>query len=100
MSDIQQKAKRIGEIERKISDGEALLQRANRANQGAWVFIFLGLLITIFSGGIFKVIGLLLIAVFIWRIAKVWEQRNEIEGGLSEYRGEKAELHAMLIENK
>ena len=88
--------KRIGEVERKISDGEALLRRTGNAGKFGWLFLIVGIILLIFLGGGFKIIGILIIGASAWRLYTVEKFKKEIEDGLREYRGEKAELNAML----
>lgn len=88
--------KRIGEIERKISDGEALLRRTGNAGKFGWLFLVLGLILLIFLPGVLKAIGILVILGSAWRLYAAEKYKKEIELGLREYRGEKAELNAKL----
>ena len=88
--------KRIGEVERRISDGEALLRKAGNAGKLGWLFLVVGIILLVFLGGGFKIIGLLIIGASIWRLYSAEKYKKEIELGLREYRGEKAELNALL----
>lgn len=97
MADKQKIVKRIGEIERKISDGEALLRSTNRGSGVGWFFVVVGLLMIFLLGDVFIVVGLLVIVASIWRLAKATKYRKEIEDGLREYRGRKAELQSKLM---
>ncbi len=97
MNDREKIASQIGDIERKIADGEALLGRTNRADAIGWFFVAIGLLLIIFLGDVFIIIGLLIIAASIWRFATAAKYRKEIEEGLREYRGRKAEFQAQLM---
>lgn len=88
--------RRIGEVERKISDGEALLRRTGNAGKFGWLFLVIGLVLLIFLPGGFKIIGILMILASAWRLYTAEKYKKEIESGLREYRGEKAELNAKL----
>lgn len=88
--------KRIGEVERKISDGEALLRRTSNAGIYGWIFLVIGILLLIFLGGILKIIAIVVIGGSVWRLYSAEKYKKEIESGLREYRGEKAELNAKL----
>jgi len=97
MTEKQEIARRIGEIERKISDGEALLRGTGRAAGVGWAFIAVGLLMIVFLQDVFLIIGLIVVAASAWRLYTAARYRREIEEGLSEYRGRKAELNATLM---
>jgi len=102
MADRQSIAKTLGEIERKISDGEALLRVTGRSNFAGWFFIAIGLLMTLLLADLFFTalltgIGLLVIAASTWSLFTTAKYRKEIEAGLREYRGRKAELQAELM---
>lgn len=98
MTDNQQVIKRIGEIERKISDGESLLRRTVEASTIGWVFLAVGVLLGfVFWGGFWSVVGILLVLASVWRLYTALKYRKEIEDGLREYRGQKAELQAGLL---
>jgi len=96
MADRQNITKTLGEMERKISDGEALLRGTERANFVGWFFIVIGLLMTLLLGSLFF-IGLLVIPASAWSLFTTAKYRKEIEAGLREYRGRKAELQAELM---
>ena len=97
MDDKNSTVKRIGVLERKICDGEALLRKTNRANGAAWFFIAVGTLMTFYLGGVWVIIGIIAIAASVWYFVKMEQSRKEIEEGLRAYRGEKAELLAGLM---
>ncbi|VAW32569.1 hypothetical protein MNBD_CHLOROFLEXI01-1033 [hydrothermal vent metagenome] len=92
--------KRIGEVERKISDGESLFRKASNAGKLGWVFLVLGIILLVFLGWVFKIIGILVIGASAWRLYSAEKFKTEIEEGLREYRGEKAELNALLATKK
>ena len=96
MATTQDIVKRIGEIERNISDGETLLRRLGDASKVGWFFLAVGILLIIFLDGGYKVIGLLVLGASIWRLYKAEKYKKEVEEGLREYRGQKAELQATL----
>jgi hypothetical protein len=97
MIDQEKIVKRIGEIERKISDGEALLRNTNRRFLFAWIMTAIGLFFIIVFGDLFSIIlGFLLCVGGGWTFSKLGKYRREIEDGLSEYRGQKAELDAKI----
>lgn len=98
MSETQDIPKSIGEIERRISDGEALISRTNDISIVGWFFILIGAILIIFKGSeIGIVIGILMIGASIWRIYKADQMKKEINNDLREYRGQKAELQARLL---
>ena len=96
MGETQDVVKRIGEIERRISDGEALLRRLGNTSKTGWFFLAVGILLIIFLGGGYKIIGLLVLGASIWRLYKAEKYKREVEEGLREYRAQKAELQAKL----
>ena len=97
MTDNQDVAKKIGDIERKISDGEALLAKTGRTSSVGWTLVIIGLLVAIFLGDFFLIVGVIVMAIGAWRIIAAPKYRKEIEEGLREYRGRKAELQARLM---
>ena len=98
MANNEQVVKRIGEIERKISDGESLLRRTVEASTVGWVFLAVGvILVFVLWGGFWSIIGALFVLASVWRLYTAAKYRKEIEDGLREYRGQRAELHASLI---
>lgn len=88
--------KRLGEVERRISDGEALMRRTTTSGRLGWLFLVIGLLFLIFTSGALQIIGVLVIGASAWRLYTAEKYKKEIESGLREYRGEKAELTAEL----
>jgi hypothetical protein len=98
MSEAESLVKEIGDIERKISDGEALLRGVARAREVGWFFMVVGLLMIGGNfGDFFVLIGTLVIALSVWRLYTAAKNTKEIEDGLREYRGRKAELQAKLL---
>jgi type III secretory pathway component EscT len=98
MSDNEQVIKQIGELERKISDGESLLRRTVEASTIGWVFMAVGvILVFMLWGGFWSVIGALFVLASVWRLYTAAKYQKEIEEGLREYRGQRAELQASLI---
>lgn len=98
MANNEQLVKRIGEIERKISDGESLLRRTVEASTIGWVFLAVGvILVFVLWGGFWSIIGALFVLASVWRLYTATKYRKEIEDGLREYRGQRAELQASLI---
>jgi hypothetical protein len=89
--------KRIGDIERRISDGEVLLRRTERAGGVGWLFIAIGLLMILLMGDAFIILGLIIIAVCVWGLVIVARYRKEVEESLREYRGKKVEMQATLV---
>ena len=96
----QEIAERIGDIERRISDGESLLRNVERAYGVGWFFIAVGLLMILLVGDALIIIGLVIIAACVWRLVFVTSYRKEIEESLREYRGKKAELQATLMKGE
>jgi hypothetical protein len=98
MADTESTITAIGECERKICDGEALLRNTQRASLEGWFFLGAGILVLIFLHDfIFILIGLLVMAASGYRLYTASKYRGDIESGLREYRGRKAELLARLI---
>ena len=98
MSDNEQVIKRIGELERKISDGESLLRRTVEASTLGWVFLAVGvILVFVLWGGFWSVMGALFALASVWRLYTAAKFRKEIEDGLREYRGQRAEFLASLM---
>ena len=93
----QEIVERIGDIERRISDGESLLRSVERAYGVGWFFIAVGLLMMFLAWDAFIMIGLVVIAACVWRLVTITGHRKEIEESLREYRGKKAELQATLM---
>lgn len=88
----------LGEVERQISDGEALLRRSGVERVWAWIFFSAGLLAILFSENpLFAIIGVVVVAASIWRMHAAEKYAREIEDGLREYRGRRAELWARLL---
>jgi hypothetical protein len=100
MPETESLIKEIGDIERRISDGEALLRGIARAREVGWFFMVVGLLMIGGNyGDFFVIIGTLFIAISVGRLYTAAKNTKEIEDGLREYRGRKAELQAKLIIN-
>ena len=98
MANNDKLVKRIGEIERNISDGESLIRRTVEASTIGWVFLAVGvILVFVFWGGFWSIIGALFVLASVWRLYTAAKYRKEIEDGLREYRGQRAELQARLI---
>ena len=97
MTNKQDLVELFGETERKISDGETLLKSLERATFLGWFLVVIGLVMMFFVGDIFILIGLLLTAAGVGRLLSVAKPRKEVEVGLREYRGRKAELQAELM---
>lgn len=98
MANNEQLVKRIGEIERKISDGESLLRRTVEASTVGWVFLAVGvILVFVLWGGFWSIIGALFVLTSVWRLYTAAKHRKEIEDGLREYRGQRAEIQASLL---
>jgi hypothetical protein len=98
MATNEQVVKKIGEIERKISDGESLLRRTVEASTVGWVFLAVGvILVFVLWGGFWSIIGALFVLASVWRLYTSAKYRKEIEDGLREYRGQRAELQASLM---
>jgi hypothetical protein len=98
MTNNEQLVKKIGEIERKISDGESLLRRTVEASTIGWVFLAIGvILVFVLWGGFWSIIGALFTLASVWRLYTAAKYRKEIEDGLREYRGQRAELQARII---
>ena len=98
MSDNEQVIKRIGEVERKISDGESLLRRTVEASTLGWVFLAVGvILVFVYWAGFWSVVGALVVLASVLRLYTATKYRKEIEDGLREYRGQRAELQASLM---
>lgn len=93
----QEVVERIGDIERRISDGESLLRSVERAYGIGWLFIAVGVLVLFLGEDVFIIIGLVVITACVWRLLTVTNHRKEIEKSLREYRGKKAELQATLM---
>jgi hypothetical protein len=97
MTQQQEILERIGDIERRICDGEALLRSAERAGGVVWFFITVGILMILLLGDAFIIIGLVVIMACVWRLVTVTNQRKEIEESLKEYRVRKAVIQVTLI---
>ena len=98
MPDNEQAIKRIGELERLISDGESLLRRTVEASTLGWVFLAVGvILVFVFWAGFWAIVGALVVLVGVLRLYTATKYRKEIEEGLREYRGQRAELQASLM---
>jgi hypothetical protein len=96
MAEIGETILEFGEIERKICDGEALLRKATQEHAVGWLFFSLGTLAVVIQPE-WVIFGLLVIIIAIWRILTINRQIAEIEEGLREYRGRKAELLARMM---
>ena len=97
MADTESTITSIGECERKICDGEALLRKIDRRSVEGWFSLGAAILLFFLSNFIFWVIAVLLIGFSGYRFLTASKYRVEIESGLREYRGRKAELLAHLI---
>jgi hypothetical protein len=98
MPEAESLVKEIGDIERKICDGEALLRGVARTREVGWFFMVVGLLMIAGNiGDFFVLFGTLMIAISIWRLYTAAKNTKEIEDGLREYRGRKAELQSKLL---
>lgn len=89
-------AKKIGFLERKITQGEQLLRTVERLSIGNWVLIAAGLVMIALLDTIYKLLGGVLILAGVWLIYSMMRFRRTLEQGLIEYRGRKAELEARL----
>jgi hypothetical protein len=97
MTQQQGFVERIEDIERRICDGEALLRSTERAGGVVWFFITMGILLILILQDAFVIIGLVVIAVCVWRLVTVTSQRKEVEEILKEYRVKKAVLQVTLV---
>jgi hypothetical protein len=97
MTQQQEILERIGDIERRICDGEALLRSTERAGGVVWFCITVGILLILLVGDAFIIIGLVVIVACVWRLVTVTDQRKEIEEILKEYRVRKAALQVTLV---
>jgi hypothetical protein len=98
MSNNQDIPKKIGEIERYISDGEGLLRKTSNDRTASWIAIGISGLTLLFGNNSF--LGLLAVCVIIYsafRLYYLTKSNKEIEDGLREYRARKAELTAILM---
>ncbi len=90
-------AKKMGFLERKITQGEQLLRTVERLSIGNWVLIAAGLVMIIWLDIIYKILGGVLILAGVWLMYSMMRFRRTLEQGLIEYRGRKAELQATLL---
>ena len=88
--------KKIGFLERKITQGEQLLRTVERLSLGNWVLIAAGLVMIAFLDTIYKFLGGVLILAGVWLMYSMMRFRRTLEQGLVEYRGRKAELEAKI----
>lgn len=96
MATKDESAKKIGYLERKITQGEHLLKTVERLSIGNWVLIAAGIVMIAFLETIYKLLGVVLIGAGIWLMYSMLRFRRTLENGLVEYRGRKAELEAKL----
>ena len=81
MSDNEQVIKQIGELERKISDGESLLRRTVEASTIGWVFFAFGfILLFVLWEWFWSVVGALFLLASVWRFYSALKYQKEIEG--------------------
>jgi len=97
MAHQQEIISKLGDIERRISDGEVLLRRTERAGGVGWLFIAVGLLMILLMGDAFIILGLVIITACVWGLVTVARHRKELEESLREYRGRKVEMQATLM---
>ncbi len=98
MADTNDFTGQLGEIERKISEGEALLRRAGTERVWLWILFSGGLLAVLFSQNLLIVIaGVAVLVVCVWRMTTTEKYAREIEDGLREYKGRRGELLARLV---
>lgn len=97
MDRLQTNITHFSSIERKISDGENLLRRAGDTSKFALLLLFVGVLLMLFLIGGYKILGLIVLLISIFIMANAEKHKREIEEGLSEYRGQKAEIFARLL---
>ncbi|MAT44814.1 MAG: hypothetical protein CL609_20990 [Anaerolineaceae bacterium] len=97
MDKLQTNISHFSAMERKISDGENLLRRASDTSRFALLLLFVGVLLMLFLSGGYKILGLIVLLISIFVLANAEKHKSEIEEGLSEYRGQKAEILATLL---
>ncbi len=96
MVKTEDSAKKVGYLERKITQGEHLLKTVERLSMGNWVLIVAGIAMIAFLDTLYKLLGGVLIVAGIWLMYSMMRFRRTLENGLVEYRGRKAELEAKL----
>lgn len=98
MTQTNDLVKEIGEVERRISEGESLLRQSGNERVWEWIFFGVGILMIFFlDSALLTILGAVVIAASIWRMVKTEEYTIDIEDGLSEYRGRRAEMYARLL---
>jgi hypothetical protein len=90
-------SKQIGDVERQIFEGESLMRKTNNEQVAGWVFLVIGAFMIFYFPGMWWLLGLLVAAASIWRIITTNKYKKEIEIGMKEYRGRRAELQSQLI---
>jgi len=93
---VHEEVQTIGQLEQKLCDGETLLRRAQMALQVNWFFIGAGLLVMVLLKDAFILVGLLVITISVWRMARGLQLLQEIETSLATLRVQKAERMAAL----
>lgn len=93
---VDEQVQAIGRLEQKLCEGETLLRRAQMALQINWFFIGAGLLVMVILRDFFILVGLLVITLSVWRMARGLQFLQEIEAGLGTLRVQKAERMAAL----
>ncbi|MFQ5436720.1 MAG: hypothetical protein ACE5FD_17825 [Anaerolineae bacterium] len=100
MSDVARIAKKLGEIEKKLHEGERLRRGISRARTWGFIFFLLGLIMVVFSPGyvsVFFVLGIIIMIGSTWRINRAGRGWQEVEAVVGVYRARRAELQALLV---
>ena len=103
MSEVEKIAKKLGQVEKKLHEGEYLRRDISRARAWGFVFFLLGLVMIIFSPGyisIFSILGVIFLIGSSWRINRAQKGWREVEEVVSVYRARRAELQALFVAAK
>ena len=103
MADVAKIAKKLGDVEKKLHEGERLRREISRARAWGFIFFLLGLIMVVFSPGyvsVFFVLGIVIMIGSTWRINRARKGWREVEEAVGVYRTRRAELQALLVAAK